>query len=33
VFKPGRFIWSDKLKSSFPESTYWYLYGTLKEEL
>ncbi|MFO7623333.1 MAG: hypothetical protein R6V73_03210 [Anaerolineales bacterium] len=33
VFKPGRFIWNDKLKSSFPESTYWYLYGTLKEEL
>jgi hypothetical protein len=33
AFKPGKFIWSDKLKSSFPESTYWYLYGTLKEEL
>jgi hypothetical protein len=33
VFKPGGFIWNDKLKSSFPESPYWYLYGTLKEKL
>jgi hypothetical protein len=33
VFQPGKFIWSDKLKSSFPENPYWYLYGTLKEEL
>lgn len=33
AFLRGKFIWSDKLKNSFPEDPYWYLYGTLKEEL
>jgi hypothetical protein len=32
VFRPGKFIWNNKLKASFPEDPYWYLYGTLKEE-
>jgi hypothetical protein len=33
AFLPGRFVWNEKLKNSFPENPYWYLYGTLKEEL
>jgi hypothetical protein len=33
AFQPGSFVWSEKLKSSFPESPYWYLYGSLKQEL
>jgi len=33
IFKPGLFLWSDILASSFPQHTYWYLYGTLKEDL
>ena len=33
AFLRGKFIWNDKLKNSFPENPYWYLYGTLKEEL
>jgi hypothetical protein len=33
IFRPGPFLWEDLLISSFPQQTYWYLYGTLKEEL
>lgn len=28
-FQPGKFIWSDDLSSAFPESLFWYLYGTV----
>jgi hypothetical protein len=33
VFRPGPFLWDDLLASSFPQPTYWYLYGNLKAEL
>lgn len=29
-FLTGNFIWKEVLIQSFPEDTYWYLYGTLK---
>jgi hypothetical protein len=29
-FSTGGFVWKDDLTSSFPEDTYWYLYGKLK---
>lgn len=31
-FKPGNFIWDEDLRSVFPSSEFWYLYGTLEEE-
>jgi hypothetical protein len=30
VFTPDGFIWEPELEASFPEGTYWYLYGNLK---
>ena len=33
ILRPGPFLWDELLTSSFPEPTYWYLYGTLKDEL
>ena len=33
IFRPGLFLWDGILTSSFPQQTYWYLYGTLKEDL
>jgi hypothetical protein len=33
ILRPGPFLWDNILISSFPPQTYWYLYGTLKEEL
>jgi hypothetical protein len=32
VFQPGPFVWDADLESSFPEKTYWYLYGMPKKE-
>ena len=32
-FSPGPFLWDDRLAASFPQPTYWYLYGALREEL
>jgi hypothetical protein len=29
-FSTGEFVWKAALAQSFPEDTYWYLYGTLK---
>jgi hypothetical protein len=31
VLVSGEFIWDEALVSSFPRSTYWYLYGSLQE--
>jgi hypothetical protein len=33
VFIPGKFLWEEILRSSFPQKDYWYLYGTIKQEL
>ena len=33
IFRPGPFLWDKLLTSGFPQQTYWYLYGTLKEDL
>jgi len=33
ILRTGPFLWEELLTSSFPQQTYWYLYGTLKEEL
>lgn len=30
-FIPGDFIWDEKLISNLPESSYWFLYGNLRE--
>lgn len=32
-FNPGQFLWEEILTPSFPREDYWYLYGTLREEL
>lgn len=29
-FLPGEFIWDAALRSAFPQDTFWYLYGLLK---
>jgi hypothetical protein len=29
IFIPGAFIWDPELQPSFPEGTYWYLYGMM----
>lgn len=31
VFLPSRFIWEAELAAGFPEASYWYLYGGLRE--
>lgn len=31
VLVPGKFVWEAGLAPGFPESTYWYLYGHLRE--
>ena len=33
VFNPGAFIWEERLAGSFPPTTFWYLYGSLREEI
>lgn len=33
VFIPGQFVWDDHLAPSFPQSTYWYLYGEVRKDL
>ena len=33
VFNPGAFIWEAHLAGSFPPTTFWYLYGSLREEI
>lgn len=33
VFTPGDFVWDPVYKASFPKSSYWYLYGTLRDDL
>ncbi len=29
MFKPGSFVWDDRLKVAFPQATCWWLYGQL----
>jgi hypothetical protein len=31
-FIPGEFVWDEKIKPSFPATTYWFLYGFLARE-
>jgi len=31
VFIPGKFVWEADLMNSFPESRYWYLYGSMRD--
>jgi hypothetical protein len=33
IFRPGAFVWEMRLTSSFPPTTYWYLYGSLGAEI
>lgn len=33
VFSPGAFVWEQSLARSFSPTTYWYLYGALRDEL
>jgi hypothetical protein len=33
VFTPGQFVWDDMLAPSFPQSPYWYLYGSVRKDL
>jgi hypothetical protein len=29
-FVHGQFLWSDELRSAFPQESYWYLYGSVR---
>lgn len=29
IFLPGSFLWEEKLQGGFPQSEFWFLYGTL----
>ena len=29
-FRPGKFVWESGLATEFPETPFWYLYGTLQ---
>ena len=33
VFQPGEFVWQASLAASFPQPTFWYLYGQLKGQI
>lgn len=33
VFQPGEFVWQAPLAASFPQPTFWYLYGQLKGQI
>lgn len=33
IFKPGAFVWEERLANSFPPDPFWYLYGGLGVEL
>jgi hypothetical protein len=30
-FTRGEFVWDERLKETFPQDPFWYLYGTIKE--
>lgn len=30
-FVPGEFLWENVLRSAFPQDTFWYLYGRLRD--
>lgn len=32
IFHPGSFVWEPGLRASFPQETYWYLYGEIPKE-
>jgi hypothetical protein len=33
VIVPGEFVWDSVLAPSFPQETYWYLYGQVPERV
>jgi hypothetical protein len=33
IFAPGAFVWEERIASSFPPTSYWYLYGSLRPEI
>ena len=31
AFRPGKFVWDERLQAAFPREPYWFLYGTLMD--